>query len=124
MTQTYDLDFQKGAFLTLKSANMVEKHDIDKYNNYSYNILKMQGAVMFFFTFWARILDVGNVVPGFKTYRYGYYGMFISVPAILHAIYAGSTFTKQTENLDRKYTKMFLEFHGTKKEVENEQIKL
>ena len=103
-------DFQKGAFLSLKSANLVTRSDIELYDSNGYNILKTQATIMFFCTYWARLLDIGNVLPGFKTYKYGYYGFCISIPALIHAVYAGSIFTKQIDALDKKYTQMFLEY--------------
>lgn len=112
MTESYLVEFHKGSFLALKSAKMVAKSDIDKYNDYSYDVLKLQSLVMFYFTFWARLFDIGNVIPGFKTKKYLYYGLFISIPSLLHTLYAGQIFNSKIEILDKKYTKMFLDYQS------------
>ena len=114
MSTSYEMDYQKGAFLSMKSVNLVEKGDIAKYEGYSYNILKMQGCVMLYSTFLARMFDIGNVIKGFKTHKYGFYGAFISIPCILHAIYAGILFNGQVESLDKKYTYMYLNYQTKK----------
>jgi len=111
---SYEVEFQKGAFLSLKHASLVSKTDIELYDQYGYNILKTQSTIMLFCTFWARMLDIGNVLPGFKTHKYGYYGFFISIPALIHAVYAGRIFNLQVEQMDRKYSQMFLEFKAKK----------
>lgn len=117
---SFEAEFQRGAFLTMKHARLVAQSDIDVYDTQSYNILKSQGVIMLFSTYWARMLEIGNVVPGFKTYKYGYYGFFISVPAILHAIYAGHKFNSEVEKLDRKYSTPFLQYKNSKKkEIDN-----
>lgn len=114
-------EFVVGAFLSLKSANSVSKRDIEQYDSYAHDAFKMQGTLMIFLTFWARMMDIGNVLPIFKRKRMLSYGLFISVPSILASFYFGKVFQEKTQILDRKYTKSFLEFQEkTNQNMKNE----
>lgn len=113
-------EFVVGAFLSLKSANMVSKRDVEIYDGFAHDAFKMQSTLMIFLTFWARMLDIGNVLPIFKKKKMLSYGLFICVPSILSSFYFGKVFQEKTQNLDRKYTKSFLEFQE-KNQTNNEK---
>lgn len=99
-----------GAFISLKSANLVSKKDIQIYNSYAHDTFKGQISFMLFLTFWARMLDIGNIVAGFKTKKKLYYAGFILAPSLVSCFYFSSKFISKTSVLDKKYSKMFKEF--------------
>ncbi|KAL4484233.1 hypothetical protein ABPG72_003517 [Tetrahymena utriculariae] len=102
------LDVYRGAFLGLKTANLVDPDDIEKYDQVSYNALKAQGLVMCFSLFWTRIYEIGNFKMPVKS-RYVFYGLGISIPSFLHAFYVSKKVNEALISFDRKYTPKYYE---------------
>lgn len=68
---------------------------------------------MTFSVLWARLLETGNFKL-FTKNRWAYYGGFIGIPSIFHAIYVSYEINAFTNKMDVKYSKDYYEKYLSK----------
>ena len=102
--------FFKGAFITLKSVNMVDPLDIAKYSTRQNSILKIQGLVLFYTAFWAHLVDYGNFLKPNQT-KIPFYLACVGLPTLVHAIYASTYMSEFLEKMDQRYAVQYDKYY-------------
>ncbi len=111
----------RGAFYTLRSAQLIDPLDEARYNNKQRTILKSQGLVFVFTLFWSHLIDKGSFLKPTQS-RIAFYAACVGIPSAIHAVYASSAMSGILADLDEKYASAYEKYYVSKiKKVSEEK---